>query len=462
MKNKVVRTLMAVVLVGAMLLGACGKKETVTVEPMEKEEVHTLGFNILGGKDVMPLSGYYGPLPNNFSKNGQNLPDYFSDEIWQAFVDCGVNSITHTYTFYELEPEYAIKLLELGEKFNIGVFITDGMFSTGGEKDIHMADEEIARYSDYPAFCGMYVVDEPSSATFMASAQRPIKNYVDTFQTLKELGITGKGNLFPIYNKEEIEVYRDYVDEYCSTCQPHYLGFDHYIWETNDKYTYFLNMDVIRDNAIKYKIPFWSYIQAGGQFNDAADFFDSDELRPTEGQFMWNVNTTLACGAKGIMYFPLIQPIYFANAESTEYDFQRNGILGAWGNKTQWWHYAQKVNKQIAEVDTVLMNSVSKGVIVTGESAISDTEGLNLVIEGSSWRELQSVEGNTMIGCFNYNGKTALYVTNYETEYAQKVTLHMQDSYNMSVTQNAALHRVHADTLELDMQPGEGVLVVFD
>ena len=39
MKNKVVRTLMAVVLVGAMLLGACGKKETVTVEPMEKEEV---------------------------------------------------------------------------------------------------------------------------------------------------------------------------------------------------------------------------------------------------------------------------------------------------------------------------------------------------------------------------------------------------------------------------------------
>jgi len=464
MKNKIVSLRIKTGLLAGvlLLLSACGKAEKVSVEPMEKEEVHTLGFDILGGKDVMPLSAYYGPLPNHYSIDAQNLPDYYSDEMWQMIADCGVNLINHSYTFHDLTPDLTIKMLEQGEKYNIGLFVTDSMFSTGGEKNIHAADEVLAQYSDYPAFCGLYIIDEPSAPYFMASAKKDIENYVSTFEVTNQLGVTGKGNLFPMYNKEDAESYRRYVEEYCSTCKPQYLGFDHYVWENNDKFTYFLNMDIIRDYAIEYKMPFWSFIQAGSQFNDAADHFDSEGLYPNEAQFQWNVNTTLACGAKGIMYFPLIQPYYFAYAESTDFDFQRNGLIGAWGNKTQWWYYAQNLNKHIAEVDTVLMNAVNKGVIVTGEAAINDTKDRNFVMEGTSWRELKSVEGNTMIGCFNYNGKTALYVTNYETEYAQKITLHFQDAYDISVTQNAELSRIHTDGLELDMKAGEGVLVVFD
>ena len=67
-----------------------------------------------------------------------------------------------------------------------------------------------------------------------------------------------------------------------------------------------------------------------------------------------------------------------------------------------------------------------------------------------------------MIGCFNYHGKSALYVVNYEAEYAQKVTLNLQDAYNLSITQSGENSKVKTNTLTLDMQPGDGVLVVFE
>ena len=83
-------------------------------------------------------------------------------------------------------------------------------------------------------------------------------------------------------------------------------------------------------------------------------------------------------------------------------------------------------------------------------------------MEGDSWRELESVEGNVMIGCFNYQGKTALYVVNFEEEYAQKITLNLKGSYDMSVTQNAEVSKVNTNKLVLDMKAGEGALIVFD
>ena len=456
----------------AMILSACGiQKEaetSIVIEPMEKEEVYAVGFDFLGGQDVMPISGYYGPMPSEYSYNGQSFPSQYTDDIFEKISGAGINMIHHSYTNYTSTPDLVLKMLELGEKHNVGICVTDSVIThtpTGSVKDVNTVAEGIAAYCDYPAFCGMYVVDEPGTTYFKPTSNqhRDISTWATAFQALNELGIFGSGNLFPNYNEEETELYKQYVEEYLESCSPKVLSTDYYLWDLEDpKPGYFANMDIIRHYANEYKIPFWWYIQAGGQWNDASTRFDSEELYPHEGQMHWNVNTALACGAKGLEYFTLIQPVHFSYAKSTPFDFQRNGILGAWGNKTQWWYYAQNINKQVAAVDEVLMNSVNKGVIVTGEEAIADTEGLEMVIKGTSWRELQSVEGNTIIGCFNYNGKTALYVVNYEEEYAQKITLNLQDKYNVSVTQSAAVSRVNTDTLKLDLKAGEAALVVFD
>lgn len=468
MKTKLIKKIISFAIVGSvcMALPACGTTGEQKVGVMKPEEVYSVSFDFLGGDEVMPISGYYGPTITEYSFDGQSLPNYFTDEIFQTISECGVNLINHSYTDYNKAPDLAKQMLELGEKHNVGVCVYDYVVNhpaEGTETDLNVLDERIANYSDYPAFCGVYVVDEPGNDSYHTTPGHSIERYASTLKKLKTLDVFAYGNLFPVWQEEEHEVYKNYIEEYCKTCDPQYLSFDYYLWdEGRSKSGYFYNVDIIRHYAEENKIPFWVYVQAGGQWNDEMAHFDSKELYPTEGQLLWNVNTALAYGTKGIKYFPLIQPHYFAYAETTDFDFQRNGLLGAWGNKTQWWYYAKTANEQIAAVDAVLMKSVNKGVIVSGEEAKKDTKNLEFVMQDAEWRELDDIDGNAMIGCFNYQGKSAFYVVNYEDSYKQKIKLQFKDTYKMSVTQKAEESKISADILELDLDAGEGVLIVIE
>lgn len=470
MKCKNLKRVLSLLVVSVMSLSVygCGAEQKVSIEPMEIEEVNVLGFDFLGGEDVMPISGFYGPTLSNYSYNGQSLPDYFTDDIFALISECGVNMIGHSYTNYELAPSYVYKMLELGENHNLGVFVYDPMFWSLDPDNLPSVEEmaeQLTQYCDYPAFCGVYVADEPGTPYFKPTdgQVRDVATLAPIFQGLRDLEVVGYGNMHPVWDEMDYEKYNQMLDEYCSTCNPYYLSFDSYVWDQGrTKEGYFYNMDVIRECADKYNIPFWCYIQAGGQFNDAKNYFDSAELYPTEGQMNWNVSTALAYGVKGIQYFPIMQPIHFAYADSTDFDFQRNGLIGAWGNKTQWWHYAKNINQHISVVDNVLMNSVNKGIIASGEKAKEDLKDTKALMQGTSWRELKSVQGNALIGCFNYQGKTALYVVNYEETYAQEIILNLQETYNISVTQNTDISNINTQKLVLDLQPGEGALIVFD
>jgi hypothetical protein len=67
-----------------------------------------------------------------------------------------------------------------------------------------------------------------------------------------------------------------------------------------------------------------------------------------------------------------------------------------------------------------------------------------------------------MVGCFNYQGKTALYVANYDQKYAQDILLKFQDTYNVTVIQDATASYVSASELTLKMLAGDGVLLIFE
>lgn len=468
MKCKMARRGISLLLLTGMLLSlvACGKEKAIA--PMEIEEVQAVSFNFIGGTDVMPISGYYGPYMVESSVDGESFPNYITDEIFEMITDCGVNMTHYTRTDYKSSPENTKKLLELGEKYGLGIFVQDTALKAmaTGKKDNRLkVSERITQYSDYPAFCGVYVADEPGTPYYYPTKEQAhdISAYVPLFTDLNALDIVGSGNLFPVWEKADYEKYNRMLEEYCSTCNPKYLSFDHYVWDKGrTRSGWFYNVDIVRQYAEKYEIPFWVYIQVGSQWNDAAQKFDTDGYYPTEGQLLWNVNASLAYGAKGIEYFPLIQPTYFALAETEPWDFQRNGIIGAAGNKTQWWYYAKTANEQIAAVDSVLMNAVNKGVLASGEEATTDLKGMKYLLEGKTWREVEDIQGNAIVGCFNFKGKSALYVVNYETEKAQKVTLSLKDSYKATVVQRAEESYVDTNQLSLDLKAGEGVLVVFE
>ena len=459
----------------SVLIGCAGKEiakkgENKAVTAMEPEESRAISPSFIGGKDVMPITGYYGPYPSYVSRDGDVFPNYISEEFMEAFADAGINLIVYSSLTYSSNAELVEQYLDMGEKYGIGIFVNDSnVLNYAGDDTVTASKvgEEIANYSDYPAFCGMYVVDEPTAPYYQAGdGTKFISKYVELAKILQnDLDILCYMNLLPVWDiDKKQEAYEQYVEEFCKTIKPKVLMWDKYPFSSSDGLdVYFYNMSLIREHAEEGNIPFWAFIQAGAQWNDENRYFDSElPYYPNQSQFNWNVNTSLAFGAQGIQYFPLIQPANFAYALTNEWDFQRNALIGAIGNKNQWYYYAQSINKHIAAIDEVLMNSVNKGIIVNGEQAKKDTDLTNCVIESGKFQELMSVSGDAMVGCFNYNGQTALYVVNYDMENPQLITLNLNKAHNIQLVQDAETSYVNSQNLQLNMAAGEGVLVVIN
>lgn len=447
-----------------------GQDQTVVIEPMEAEESYALSFDIIGGKDVMPVGGFFGPYSaTNFSPNAQTIPDFFTDEYMQALADCGVNLLPHTDT--DTSGDLGTKLLDLGEKYGIGVYIKDNsilnMKGRNNKIDVDVVSAKLAQYRNHPAFCGMYVVDEPGGESYWSKGDgndmEDYKELTDVLHNTCDVDIYT--NLIRINSKDQKDIYKEYLEEYCQKMHPSAVTFDLYPWdEGNTKGIYLYNFALARQAAQKYNLPLWTYLAAGSYWDDNVEGIESGDPKPLEGQFDWSINVSLAMGAQGLLYFMLFQPYYFSyTTDADRYDFERNGLFGAMGNKNRWYYYAQDASKQIQAVDHVLMNAVSKGVISSGKEAsadISDAEGIN--IDGDSWRELKKVTGNALTGCFNYQGRSAFYVVNYDSDYAQDITVDFQGTYKMEVIQDGESKYVSTDSLKLSMEAGEGVMIVME
>lgn len=468
MKCKKILSLTLCLLMAASLFTACEKEKAPAIEPMELEEVVNFSYDFIGGTDVMPIVGFNGPQVYTYSTNGQSIPESITDAFMQMVQECGINVISYNGANYATNPGLTEKLLDLGEKYGIGIYVMDALITNNiGENALSVAelDERINNYINHTACVGVYVKDEPSTDSYNKHNPHRMSLYAPVFKNLYSLGVTTYGNLFRL-NDLGMELYEKYVQEFIDTCPTKFLSYDIYPFMENNSLEnanlWFQNMSIIRQNAEEANIPFWTFVQAGSQWNDAKEHFDTDGYYPEEGSFYWLANTALAYGSKGIQYFPVLQPPHFAYTSTDELDFERNGLIGSWGNKNRWWYYAKEVNKQIVAVDEVLMNSVNKGVLLSGTTMEGHFDKVEYVLEGTSWRELKDINGESMVGCFNYLGKSAFYVVNYDTEYAQNITLDFYDNYDMRVIQKGETSYVDTDCLTLTMGAGEGVLIVIE
>ena len=475
---------LASLLAGALLIApaaACAGEEGYAVSekttPVAYKSVY---FDFLGGKDVMPIGGFFGPyVSHEVVINCENFPDYYSDDIFQKIADSGVNAIVYYNTVTE---DATLKLLEQGEKFGVGIFVKDeelnpllddytAMAHTFVPEDIDMNEfsRRMLEYAEYDSCLGLHVRDE--AFTYHLDE---LKGIFDVYNSLgfhnkhvisNTIGYMGSNNVYTgwQYVITAEEYYEKFFETGCTTFSTTMYPYD----ETDEDKALEDMLDglsINREMANKYDVPLWRMLQAGAQWNDAGAWIESaPEPYPTEGQMLLDVNAALTYGAKGIQYFPLIQPTWFSKAEDYSRDYDRNGLIAANGEPTRWYYYAQKANKQIAAVDHVLMNSANMGVIVHGSYAMQtmgDAATHPEYIDGA-FRQLRSVSGgDALVGCFDYNGGTALYVTNFNTTEKKQVTLHFDNNYAYELIQRAQSANVYGKAITLTLEAGEGALVV--
>lgn len=410
----------------------------------------------------MPIAGYFGPNLYNMCWNGNELPDYFSDEIFQKLSDLGLNIFTKCEIVSADRPAATYKLLEMAQKYNIGAMPLNSYAKTSPTA----FGKSVCELMQYDSWSGVYLVDEPTTSYFYAHVSNPrIETYKEYANLIhNEMDLFSFGNLFPMGSLKKKSEFEKYVKEWIDTANPKVIMKDEYPFNLSYKGNmapYIVSTSIMNKYAQENDIAFWNFIQAGDHMYQGGK--PTLPYWPNEAQFDWLISTSLAYGAQGIIYYPIFETRGSSLDDQENVDPYRNGFLGVAGNKTLWYHYGQEIHKHIREIDHVLMNSVHKGVIIKGEQAQIDFKEAYGVLKGEEFNELQAVYGHdAMIGCFNYNGNTALYVVNYNQKYAQRITLDFDAKHNITITQSADTAYVRGDSLTLDMAAGEGVLLVIE
>lgn len=432
-------------------------------------------------KNAMPIAGYFGPyrtITKERYGHEETLYDTVTEEIFQLIHDLDINLINKTENDYQEEEKQQdiLDALALAEKYDIGVLVNDTRIQ--GECSIEQLEKYLSDYNHYKSFRGITIIDEPFTNQYGRKHWLLGRNRMEDFASKSILlnsrhSTLGYINLNPMgyglwkgelpwetvgetmrayvtYREGLKQVYRDYLETYIQTCQPKVLSWDYYVFDKDairgcirTSEEYFDNLSLIREKSLKYHIPFWAYVQAGSNWNDDQVEMETglnEQKHPTQGEMFWNINTSLAYGAKGIQYFPLIQPYWFAYTKYGTWDYNRNGLIGADGSRTCWYESARRANKWIRAIEKVLMHAMSKEILVVGEIAQRETS-----ISKVSNEELVDIcaEFGAVVGVFMYQGKSVYYVVNYNTKNSQTITLRYQETQvysGMLQTSDASSH----------------------
>jgi hypothetical protein len=213
-------------------------------------------------------------------------------------------------------------------------------------------------YARYSALAGLHLYDEPSRDLFgivgytrealqgLAPDKLPYVNVWPSYASNSALGTS---------------TYEQYLRLYLSEVAPPLLCFDHYplLEGTGITSDYFYNWAVIRRYALQAGIPSWVFIQSADFGGEGANI--SKRRRPNEAEILWQINVSLAYGAKGIQYFTYWTP---AATHFGEALVSRDGVL------TPLYNYAKRANNYSRVVGKVLLPLTSDSVAHANEEPL--------------------------------------------------------------------------------------------
>lgn len=254
---------------------------------------------------------------------------------------------------------------------------------------------EPADLPESPACWGYMIRDEPGTADFPA-----LRTRVDAIRAARP-GRFGYINLFPNYaNAQQLgaESYDEHVSRFVKEVGTDVLSMDHYPMMqpgADSRDNYCVNLDAMRRYSLQEGIPFWNF------FNTMpfGPHFD-----PTEAALRWQVFSSLAYGAKGVLYFCYWTP--------RGGEFPKGGaIITAEGRRTRHYDQAKRINAVLKNLGPALMKLTSTGVVRVPPK--SDPAAL---LAGTGIRQIDGgPHGDFLVGAFTHaDGRRAVLLNNYE------------------------------------------------
>ncbi len=302
----------------------------------------------------------------------------------------------------------------------------------------HLPLTDIGNLPESPVCWGYSIRDEPSTRDFPALSATVTKLRQQAPGKLAYI------NLFPNYaNSAQLgaDSYDEHVSRFVNEVDPDVLSMDHYPKMTpraDGRQGYCDNLAVMRKYSLEKNIPFWNF------FNTMPY---GPHYDPTEAQLRWQIYTSLAYGAKGVLYF-----CYYTPAGG---EFPKGGaIIARDDRKTRHYEEARRINHAIKNLGPTLMQLTSRAVYrVRPEDQPAD------ILKGSPIREM--TPGDYLIGEFRHkDGQRVVLLNNYDFAYAAWPTVTFD-------TQPAVVYEIDQETGQkhpvIDDSPAmEGLQISLD
>lgn len=254
-----------------------------------------------------------------------------------------------------------------------------------------------------PALWGYGLRDEPNASDFPDLRQK-----ADAIRAVRP-GKLCYINLFPNYANEKqlgTPTYDEHVRQFVEIVEPGVLSMDHYpIFHPgrDGREGYCENLAVMRKYALQENIPFWNFfnIMPYGPHTD-----------PTEGQLRWQIFTSVAYGAKGVLYFCYYTPV--------SHEFPKGGaIIARDGRRTRHYYEAQRINGELKNLGPVLMQLTSTGVYRVSEE---DGDKPEDVLKGTPVVNITRADHDPphdyLVGVLRHaDGRRAVLLNNYRFAY---------------------------------------------
>jgi hypothetical protein len=227
-----------------------------------------------------------------------------------------------------------------------------------------------------------------------------------------------------------------YVAAFISEVQPNMLSFDHYPdfqgAELPDLSVrgktcggYHFTLAVFRNASLASGLPFFNFFSSMFYAGSGAD--------QTEAQLRWQVFTSLAYGAKGLLYF-----CYWSPAGPT---FQWGGALmmprAVWNASDPspavayepgpHFAQAQRINSKLLTYGSALLQATSTGVFYVSAGMAAEAPvpaGFPVAAVGGSNSSTSPAAFGALLGFFSLpSGRTALLLHNQNSAYAVQLTV---------------------------------------
>jgi hypothetical protein len=271
--------------------------------------------------------------------------------------------------------------------------------------------------------------------------------------------------------------YGAYVESFIQEVQPDLLSMDHYPrfdqpyaidGMNKTRAGYVANLAALREAGLRHGLPFWNFF-AAMPYDDYPD--------PTEDMMRWQVMTSLAYGAKGVLYFCYWTPTGFPLGGAI---ITPRGTAPGHQVYEPGPHYAQaaRINSVLRQFGNVLLHANSTGVFhvpgnASAEEAAAILQGC-LISNVSNYAVSDMLAGDgLLLGQFLLpDGRRAVLLTNHNFAFTVWPTL----SFASGIEQ-AAVQEVVAGVpgqspllddspftagLQLNLQAAQARLLLFD